>query len=44
MPSSDYMHHLYNLDDYETDSTLPLNSNVNWVTLRADIHELFMSE
>ena len=38
------MHHLYNLDDYTIDITLPLNSNLNYVFLRIDMHELFMSE
>jgi len=42
--SSDCMHHLYNLNDHTTDSTLSLNSNINWVFLRFDMPELIMSE
>ena len=38
------MHHLYNSNDYTIDSTFSLNSNLNWVTLRYDMHELFISE
>jgi len=35
---------MYNSNDYKIDSTLSLNSNINWVTLRSGMHELFMSE
>jgi len=38
------MHHMYNSEDYTTDSTLSLNSNLNLVFLLTDMHELFMSE
>ena len=38
------MHHLYNLDDYTTNSTLSLKANLKWVTLTYDMHELVMSE
>ena len=40
-PSIDCMHHLYNSQNYTTNSTLSLNSNLNWVFLRTDMHELF---
>ena len=39
---SDSIHHLYNLDNYTTDSTFPLNSNLNWVTHISCMHELIM--
>ena len=29
MHSYDFMHHQFNLDDFTTDSTLSLNSNLN---------------
>ena len=38
------MHHMYNLDYYTTDNTLPLKSNVKWVTPSSDMHVLFMIE
>ena len=43
-PSSDCMHNLYNSDDYTTNSTLSLNSILNWVTLISDMNELIISE
>ena len=42
-PSTNCMHHLYNSKNYTIDSTLTLNSNINWVFLKIDMHELFMS-
>ena len=44
MPSSDYMCPMYNSDEHTTDSPLSLKSNLNWVFLRFDMHELIMSE
>ena len=38
------MNHMYNSDDYTIDSTLSLNSNLNWVLLYAEMHDLIMSE
>ena len=43
-PSADCMHHLYNSENYTTDTTLSLNSNLNKVFLWTDMHELFMSD
>jgi len=43
-PSLEYMHQLYNSNDYTIDNTLSLNSNINWVTLKFDMDELFMSD
>lgn len=42
--SYDCMDHLFNLDDFTIDSTLSLNSNLNWVFIWYNMHELIMSE